>query len=222
MVAAVRWAIERGAGRVIAAAPVGAREAVNLVRQEADVVVCLYTADDLGAVGLWYLDFLPVDDDHVAELLRAARETRPDSGRLMTARASGLGRVGDSVLLASSGHVSTSPDRRGRIVDVLGNPGHESYLVRWLDGRMSVLSPTAIQLAPKGRPHSCTSSARIEARRTSISFENGGAGRQRCPRFRPLPRLELHGAVDFNESYTLDGGDVFVEAALALGLPITC
>ncbi len=32
--------------------------------------------------------------------------------------------------------------------------------------------------------------------------------------------LELNGAVDFDESYTLDGGDVFVEAALALGFPI--
>ena len=77
MIAAARWAIERGAGWVIAAAPVAAREAVDLVRQEADEVVCPYTADDLGAVGLWYQDFPPVDDEHVAELLRAARETRP-------------------------------------------------------------------------------------------------------------------------------------------------
>lgn len=76
MVAAARWATERGAGRVIAAAPVGAREAVDLVRREVDEVVCPYTTDDLGAVGFWYLDFPQVDDDDVAELLRAARETR--------------------------------------------------------------------------------------------------------------------------------------------------
>jgi len=69
---------------------------------------------------------------------------------MTTASASEVARAGDSVLLASSGHVSTSPDRRGLIVDVLGDPGHESYLVRWLDGRLSVLPPAAIQLAPKG------------------------------------------------------------------------
>ena len=33
--------------------------------------------------------------------------------------------------------------------------------------------------------------------------------------------LELNGAVDFDESYSLDGGDVFVEAARALSLPLT-
>ena len=57
MIAAARWATERGAGRVIAAAPVGSREAVDLVRREADEVVCPCTVDDLGAVGLWYVDF---------------------------------------------------------------------------------------------------------------------------------------------------------------------
>jgi predicted phosphoribosyltransferase len=77
MIAAARWALARGAGRTIAAAPLGAREAVDLVRREVEEVVCPYTADDLGAAGLWYLDFRQVDDDEVAELLRAARETRP-------------------------------------------------------------------------------------------------------------------------------------------------
>ena len=69
---------------------------------------------------------------------------------MKTAPTSELARAGDTVLLASSGHVSTSPDRRGQIVDVLGDPGHESYLVRWLDGRLSVLPPAAIRLAPAG------------------------------------------------------------------------
>ena len=67
---------------------------------------------------------------------------------MTTASASEVARAGDSVLLASSGHVSTSLDRRGVIVDVLGDPAHESYLVRWLDGRLSVLSPATVKLAP--------------------------------------------------------------------------
>ena len=56
--------------------------------------------------------------------------------------------VGDTVVLATSGHLSTSPDRRGQIMDVLGESGHESYLVRWSDGRLSYLSPTAGRLVP--------------------------------------------------------------------------
>jgi hypothetical protein len=59
-----------------------------------------------------------------------------------------VGAVGDAVLLATSGHLSASPDRRGLIVEVVGDPGHESYLVRWPDGRLSYLSPTAVRLFP--------------------------------------------------------------------------
>ena len=53
-------------------------------------------------------------------------------------------RVGDTVLIATSGHLSTSPDRRGQIVDVLGERGLECYLVRWPDGCVSVLPPVAV------------------------------------------------------------------------------
>lgn len=70
MIAAARCAGERGAGRIVAAAPVGARETVDLLRREADEVVCPYAVDDLVAVGLWYADFPQVDDEDVAELLR--------------------------------------------------------------------------------------------------------------------------------------------------------
>lgn len=49
------------------------------------------------------------------------------------------GSVGDEILVASSGHSSSSPDRRGEIIDVIGR----HYLVRWSDGRQSVLHPAA-------------------------------------------------------------------------------
>lgn len=77
MIAAARWASELGAQRIVAAAPVGARETVDLLRREADKVVCPYAVDDLVAVGLWYEDFPQVDDGVVTELLRAAGDTRP-------------------------------------------------------------------------------------------------------------------------------------------------
>lgn len=76
MIAAARWAAGLGAGRIVAAAPVGARETVDLLRREADEVVCPHTLDDVGAVGLWYADFAQVDDEEVAALLRASRGSK--------------------------------------------------------------------------------------------------------------------------------------------------
>jgi putative phosphoribosyl transferase len=73
MIAAARWARGLRARRVIAAAPVGAREAVELLRREVDEVVCPYAINDLGAVGLWYADFAAVDDNEVNELLLAEK-----------------------------------------------------------------------------------------------------------------------------------------------------
>jgi hypothetical protein len=63
-----------------------------------------------------------------------------------------VGAVGDAVLLATSGHLTASPDRQGLIVQVVGDPGHESYLVRWPDGRLSYLSPTTVRLVPAATP----------------------------------------------------------------------
>jgi putative phosphoribosyl transferase len=74
MIAAARWARGLRARRVVAATAVGARDTVELVRQEVDEVVCPYALADLGAVGLWYADFSAVDDDEVDELLRGSRQ----------------------------------------------------------------------------------------------------------------------------------------------------
>lgn len=77
MIAATRWAAARGARRVVAAAPVGARETVDLLRRAADEVVCPYPVDYLVAVGLWYADFAQVNDEEVAELFGADGATTP-------------------------------------------------------------------------------------------------------------------------------------------------
>ena len=71
MIAAARWTRGLRARRIIAAAPVGARETVEWLRREVDEVVCPYAVDDLGAVGLWYADFAAVDDDELSGLLHA-------------------------------------------------------------------------------------------------------------------------------------------------------
>ncbi len=69
MIAAIRWARARGASRVVAAAPVGARQSIAALREEADSVVCPHELDDLVAVGIWYRRFDQVGDAEVAALL---------------------------------------------------------------------------------------------------------------------------------------------------------
>lgn len=74
---AVRTLRRRAAGRIVVAAPVGSREAIELLRQEADDVVCHTRPRDLLAVGNWYRDFSPVDDEQVLALLDEWRTAAP-------------------------------------------------------------------------------------------------------------------------------------------------
>ncbi len=79
--AAVRALRKRGAHRIVVAVPVGSREAVSMLAEEADRVVCLEVPPRLFGVGMWYRDFAPVADEHVIALLAEA-------GRDETARSS--------------------------------------------------------------------------------------------------------------------------------------
>lgn len=65
-----------GPRRVVLAVPVGSPEAVNLLRGEADDVICLHRPASFMAVGLWYEDFEQLSDNDVLEDLRAAAERR--------------------------------------------------------------------------------------------------------------------------------------------------
>ncbi|MGK2936485.1 MAG: alpha/beta family hydrolase [Solirubrobacteraceae bacterium] len=67
--AAVRAVRGRGAHRVVVAAPVGSRAAVDLLGSEADDVVCAFVPRDLRSVGQWYADFSEVSDEEVLALL---------------------------------------------------------------------------------------------------------------------------------------------------------
>jgi len=80
--ATVRAAIQavraQGAGRVIVATPVAARESAERLRREADEVIVLATPDPFFAVGLWYQRFDAVEDREIAAILAAAsRERHP-------------------------------------------------------------------------------------------------------------------------------------------------
>jgi len=67
--AAVRSLRERGALRVILAAPVASCAAVRMLGAVADEVVCLKTPAELLAVGVWYEDFSQTTDGEVRAIL---------------------------------------------------------------------------------------------------------------------------------------------------------
>jgi putative phosphoribosyl transferase len=59
--------------RVIVAVPVAAADTCEMLRREADEVVCLLTPSPFNAVRPWYEDFRAVDDGEVQRLLAAAK-----------------------------------------------------------------------------------------------------------------------------------------------------
>lgn len=61
----------RGATLVVAAAPVGAADSVDALREDADEVVVLETPAWFHAVGQWYEDFGQTSDEEVRECLAA-------------------------------------------------------------------------------------------------------------------------------------------------------
>jgi putative phosphoribosyl transferase len=78
--AAVRALRARGATRIVVAVPVGARESVALVGEEADEIVCHTIPHELLGVGHWYRDFSPVSDAEVIATLAAASGQAPPTG----------------------------------------------------------------------------------------------------------------------------------------------
>ncbi len=79
--AAVRALRKRGATTVIVAVPVGSADAVSMLADEADRVVCLEIPPRLFGVGMWYRDFTAVSDEEVVELLAAAAAAESAAAR---------------------------------------------------------------------------------------------------------------------------------------------
>jgi putative phosphoribosyl transferase len=74
MLAAVRAARKAHAPAIVVAAPVASREALDLIRTEADSVVILQTPEVLFAIGEWYQHFEQLEDDDVTRLLARANQ----------------------------------------------------------------------------------------------------------------------------------------------------
>lgn len=70
-IAAIRSVKAQGAARVVFAVPVGPPHTIATLRREADEVVCLQEEPDFFAVGEFYQDFRPVEDEDVKAILAA-------------------------------------------------------------------------------------------------------------------------------------------------------
>jgi putative phosphoribosyl transferase len=77
MRAAVAALKQRGPARIVVAVPTAATDSAELVRGEADEVVCLATPEPYFAVGIWYENFSQTSDQEVGALLQRAREMQP-------------------------------------------------------------------------------------------------------------------------------------------------
>jgi predicted phosphoribosyltransferase len=82
MTAAAAAVAQQDPARVIVAVPVAAADTCEMLRREADEVICLMTPSPFHAVGIWYDDFRPVSDDEVRRLLAAA--AKPAVGQAVT------------------------------------------------------------------------------------------------------------------------------------------
>lgn len=75
--AAISVARAHGAREVTVATPVAPAEVVEVLRLEADRVVCLAQPDPFGSVGRWYRDFEAVSDSEVVAVLSMATSRKP-------------------------------------------------------------------------------------------------------------------------------------------------
>lgn len=76
MRAALRSVRRRSPERLVLAVPVAPSSALDALRSEVDEIVCLSSPEDFGAVGLFYADFRPVEDEVVIDLLDRAAKAR--------------------------------------------------------------------------------------------------------------------------------------------------
>jgi len=75
MRAALRAVRQHAPSLIVLAVPVASPSVLESLRPEADEIVCTFPTEDLGAVGAFYADFQPVEDDVVIDLLARAAAT---------------------------------------------------------------------------------------------------------------------------------------------------
>jgi putative phosphoribosyl transferase len=71
IIASARWLKKHSPAAVIVAVPVAPPQSVELLEQETESVVVLFTPQDFSSVGQFYEEFRPVSDEQVTEVMRA-------------------------------------------------------------------------------------------------------------------------------------------------------
>jgi putative phosphoribosyl transferase len=82
MRASVRSVLSRRPSRLVVAVPVGSRQACAALAEEVDEVVCLHRPEPFFAVGLYYEQFDPTEDEEVTAILQrfwGVERTAPSS-----------------------------------------------------------------------------------------------------------------------------------------------
>jgi putative phosphoribosyl transferase len=116
--AALRALRDRGAARLVLAAPVCAQETVRRLSSEADEVLCVAAPADFRAVGAWYEHFEQTTDEEVVELLRRAREEAAQpAGPAAAERAVRLSAAGAEL----DGDLGLPPQARGLVLFAHGS-----------------------------------------------------------------------------------------------------
>lgn len=74
MRAAIKSAKEKKAAKIIAAIPVAAQDSLEVIKKEADQIICLETPIFFGAVGSFYKNFDQTTDDEVIDLMAKSKK----------------------------------------------------------------------------------------------------------------------------------------------------
>lgn len=76
--AALRAIRKRKPKLLVAAVPIASAEALDHLSSEADEIICLSAPEQLGAVGVYYRDFLQTSDEEVIALIRKSAVVEPE------------------------------------------------------------------------------------------------------------------------------------------------
>jgi putative phosphoribosyl transferase len=125
--AACKVARALGAVKVLFAVPVGSADAVELLKNDADEVICLQIPKTFFAVGEWYQNFSATSDEEVIDILRTARKTIPLQQRFTssigdmspTRRDEEVGVIAREVTLA--GHLTVPEAASGVVIFAHGS-----------------------------------------------------------------------------------------------------
>jgi putative phosphoribosyl transferase len=101
---------------LILAVPVGSPETVASLRAEADDVVCVLEPENLWAVGAWYEDFTPTQDEEIVQLLAGTAADSPARRRSVREVRIPIGSAGEIV-----GDLKVPEPARGLVVFAHGS-----------------------------------------------------------------------------------------------------